>query len=376
MKQFLKISRVFLFIAMISILSGCNKSESNETNETDEAKVYESLWDVSMLGYNNTWNYTEKQIDCELYKWGEYANLPVPMIEGSSGMDVMQNGLYVFGISEDEWVNYMESIKKDWNVIIREEDDEEMKAYYGNAYDMYIYNTKYNYCVDLHWRENDPYNNSRNCVSVNAYVGCQKKSSELTNEEVLKKVEDKLGEENSGYTILNVSSDTNVEDGFGVYYIETHKENDGKTIISYLCVVKDSEIVLLEPNTIIRGWNDSAEFLEKDGKWILYVTCHSAIRKFTSGVNDLILLEFELEDGWFELKSENSVYNLAEFDGYYGDGTLIKKEQEIHLVSVKNNSKQLNEDGSIPRYKTYYLGETVGVIDGNEMETIKPLAWE
>lgn len=321
-----------------------NNVEENSKN-TDEDYI-------SSIYYNQTWKYDSEEIGCEVYEWTEDIVLPIPKPEGESSIEIIHGTYQVLGIDKSEWDNYVELLDETYEVV---RTDSELNGYLSCG--IRFYNMEKNIVGYLSWGEYSGIDNLENCFEGFVFVGSNYKNTNLSNEEVLNKVFSKLEYDNKeGFSIVNVNSKTNYKDGFDVYLVETSMEYAyaNEYTYEYICVLRNDEIVLLEPCNILIGLPAAVEFVQVGDSWRAYITEYNG----KSGLVGNNLLEYNMVDGFFV---ENELFDISEFV------SLIKKDNMIEVYRVLN--KGLGEN--IPNYAKYKLGDKIYVIDEEGVKKVE-----
>ncbi len=365
-----KIKKILLLILgiMLLSLSACEDNGNDKgkvESESNNEKSYNGVSGITTLADNNTWKYTKDHIDCELYGWDEDVVLPIPKPEGSTGIEYEANGFYLLGINQEEWEDYVEVISEMYTVdVVYSSWTDENDSCYIRAIDM-----NNNFMANLVWNKEVCYYNMRNAATAWVYVGSREKHTSLTNEEVLNMALEKIAvDDGTGFGIVNISSDSNLKDGFDVYYLSTSNEytkaSENNTYM-YLCVVKDEEIVFMEPNCVELGTNSSLEFMENENQWKMYLGATA----YLGDDSYQTLRTYNLEKENFVLEQEDTVYNINGFENIWYI-VLEKEESTIGIYQVNRNDNFFS-DGKIPDYKEWVLGDKVGVIDGDGIKALE-----
>lgn len=178
--------------------------------------------------------------------------------------------------------------------------------------------------------------------------------------------------EGENFAICNVTSASNLQAGFSVYYIVPSREYcEENEINSYMCVTKDEKIVFLDANQILYASTDEVEFLDKDGVWRMYILA-SMISKQYKGGNGVMTQEISqylLEEGFFIYENTYMVYeleNITEYDMV----TMKKSGSNIDLYELERNDvfdvqyglEGLEYNGTVPEYEEWSVGEKLATI--------------
>ncbi len=359
---------IFVVMGMI-LLTSCGKEkdvtnvENNEEN-LQEQKEFVDVTGVTTLSSNNTWKYTKDMLDCELYEWSEDVVLPIPNLECSTGMKYIDGEFFALGVDYEEWQEYVGLLIEKYDAYVRYDSlVSENDACFVQLLDM-----ENNLMANVVWEKDLPYYNLNNTVEAWVYVGSREKYTSLTNEEVLNKSLNKLGiSDEKGFKVINISSKGNISDGFDVYYLATsqeYRELGEENPYMYLCVVKDDEIVFLEPEAIGVGDDSSIEFLRVGDSWKMYLVTTT----YLCGDSHHRMEMYDLSDGCFVQESKETVYNIEELKDI-SNIVLKKNGEEIDIYKLDyNRSENLNVKEP---YSTWLLGSKVAIIDDEGIKKVE-----
>lgn len=374
----MKCKKLLLILGIMVIVAGsvigCGKNKKikeieNSTSEKEIENVSMELSDISVIAANKTFKYTENHLKCPLYEWGNIAVFPVPAPEGYSSLEIDMHGVRAFGVDKDEWLSYLEKIRAEYNII------EDVFEYEGTVrYSIDIWDAKNNYHGFLYW-DDDMGDNVKNCVYAYFYVGPQVSVDGLDNAKVLEIAKERIDTDRE-INILNISSPSNVKDGFGVYYIDVNIDysdpNESWKASNYLVVMKDEEVVLFYEEAVVLEFAGSIEFIKNEDTWKLYVIKNTISTNYPYYQ---FVREFTLKDGKFELTDSMYAFDMLVLDEEkqtVGTMVTLKKNGElIDIYEVKFNDKYEN-DSTIPGYEFFVLGEKIGELDGSTIPEKEP----
>ncbi len=309
-----------------------------EGESVDKIFEYTGYDYISPLYYNQTWKYDSEKIGCEVYQWSEEVAIPVPMPEGGNGVQIVQGDYYLVGIDMDEWKAYVDMMSKEYDIGVSEAQD-------GSSGSIGYVDYEHNYTVSVTWSDYNEITNMRNYCSASVFVGTDYKNTQLSNFEVANMIMERLGHSNgSGFSVVRVTSEGNYNDGFDVYMAG-----------SYICVIRDDEIVLLDSPEVFLGIPASVEFLEADGSWKAYITEYNG----KSGAVGHNLTSYNLVDGVFVKGESVEVDSMR--NGRSTPWVVLRKNSGIiEIYALENNDSLEN----VPYYGRYKVGDKVIIIDG------------
>lgn len=344
-----------LLVASIMLCS-CGGDKKAKQEVAQEKEKYISYSNVSPLMNNNTWKYSSDDIGCEVYKWAEGVELPLPKPEETTGVEKVEDGYYALGMNKEKWEKYIKLLSEKYIV------DVEYSDWLGEGDSCFVTVTdiENNILTYMSWSAEMPSYNMKNSFSITVHVGSNLKNTKYTNKEVLDMTMKELKiTDYEGFGIVNVNSETNYIDGFDVYYIdpsEKHsKEND---IIGYLCVIKDDKIVLAEATYMYFNLNDSLEFLKVDGQWKMYAT-----RLYMGGNMWHHLVEYELVEGKFIRSQEIDLQSISKEAKGWSDVYCVALKKNGDAIDVYNIKRMTDT-----RIDLYEWGGKEFIINGSGME--------
>lgn len=327
MKLIKKLGMVNVLLLMSMLSVGCGSKEKDELTENDVGKKeevfeckYKETSEISMFAYDNITKYSKEYTDCQLYEWSDDVVLPIPAPDENINVTVAES-VIVNDIHREVWEEYVSVLSDKY--IIESEIIEVESNYKQN---ISIFDMENNYTATMSWNENE------HSMYVYVYMFCQEKEMSVSNGEVADMVAKKLGKScDTIKAVINASSNSNLSKSFEVFYIYNNVEasDNPKT---YICVVKDKEIVYLEADKILVSLTDEIEFAKKGNDWYMYILKQD----FCSGFQ--VIEEFVLKDGEFE---SAKIINVEEMD--------IVKESEYSLVTLETTGEDVIELYGIKR---------------------------
>ena len=282
---------------------------------------YEETSDISALAVDNIAQYNMLFTDCELYQWSEEVVLPFPAPD--AGMSISVGGesepyIVVKDIDASLWESYVQTLSE---LYISEVHVTEM-----NAERCSVYDEKNNFMAELVWRPDEK------CMDVQVMMFCQQGVSMYSNEEIAELVISwEEVEADDIKAVINISSNSNLEEGFDVYYI--WMEDDSVTVSDYFCVIHKDSVAILEEARVGVGNFDEIEFYSKgDVDYMVLLTCNE---------NGEQILEIYEDSGYFELQKTVKVADLESVKNrnYTGLVTLEKDVDGIHLYKIEQHAE-------------------------------------
>lgn len=353
-----KLRKVFVGIIWLTVLLGfaaCKTKDNVETESNNKATQnnkfefkYKEISDISSLSLMDIEELSSEYTGLELYDWGNNIKLPIPKPNNVSFISADPNALVIEGLNRENWIAYKEELSKKYIVV--EYDPAHEDGFIG------VWDKEYNFRIFISYYERNEYYEADGVMSLGFKLGCQEDMFDLSNKEVLDRALAELKLDNDGTAYCcNVSSRTNIIDGFSVYYIGPPKSVSDNAFM-YLCVLKDGKIVFLEKNKVLWGrCNDQVEFLENDGKWKMFILAYSGVDELLyDGMPDAIST-YEKENDKFVLKKKENVPDLVDKSLV----TMRKSENEIDIHEVLIAWEEDEIHRMIPQWS---VGEKIGVL--------------
>lgn len=319
-------------------------NSSEQTNHNSQLNLkYKETSEISMFAADDIFKYTNEYTSCELYRWSDEIILPIPAPEGN--IDVkFEYRIELDNITKEIWGKYVNVLKERYITDIETSQFEDYRREFVSIFDM-----KNNFTATMGWSEEEEN------MYIYLYMFCQENVSSLTNEEVAVMVADKLGMERKDIkAVLNASSNTNLTDGFDVYYIWNNNNSNSEELQNYICVVKDKEIVFLKADKIHVGLVDEIEFAKYDGNWYMYLLMQ------TNNSGTQSIEEYILKNNSFEL---SKTVGMWDYEPVKSAGnpviTLEKENDDIEIYIIKGEDKE-----SI----RYIKDKKLGVLDLKEAD--------
>ncbi len=354
---------VFSVIVGMMLMVSCGsekmeeKQENVNSNQSKEA-VAEFRGKTALSG-NVTWKYTEESLGCKVYEWSEDVVLPIPAPKDVTGIEYDDGQFFALGIDADEWTEYVEPLVEKYDGYLRWDS----LATENDACVATIFDMENNFMANIIWEEDLPFNNLRDTVEVWIYAGSREKHTSLDNEQVLGMALDKLQiDESEGFRLINISSKSNLSDGFDVYYLfvpEEYRElkEKGTYTYMYLCVVRDDKIVLLEPKAVDIGGEASLEFMQVDDEWKMYV-----VREELYSASQYQYLDvYTIEDDEFTKISSDVIHEVQGLENEHY--ICLNKNESIIEIYRLNYDRDRNTEEKKPVSK-WLLGPKIGEIHG------------
>lgn len=300
-------------------------NSSEQTNHNSQLNLkYKETSEISMFAADDIFKYTNEYTSCELYRWSDEIILPIPAPEGN--IDVkFEYRIELDNITKEIWGKYVNVLKERYITDIETSQFEDYRREFVSIFDM-----KNNFTATMGWSEEEEN------MYIYLYMFCQENVSSLTNEEVAVMVADKLGMERKDIkAVLNASSNTNLTDGFDVYYIWNNNNSNSEELQNYICVVKDKEIVFLKEDKIHVGLVDEIEFAKCDENWYMYLLMQ------TNNSGTQSIEEYILKDNSFEL---SKTVGMWDYEPVKSAGnpiiTLEKENDDIEIYIIKGEDKE------------------------------------
>lgn len=193
--------------------------------------------------------------------------------------------------------------------------------------------------------------------------GKSRKNNTLSKKDIKEQILNKLEietEKRQDFFLYNVTSHTNKKDGFDVYLLTTPfpYNNGDEDILSYLCVLKDKEIVFLEPNIVSLGnSNNEIEFLFNENQWEMYVLAFEYDKDISmSNPGKQIIDKYVLSDNQFKHTKCFNVHDIQDCENKYI--TFEKNENAIDLYELV-----IDKDSWKAYYELWSVGEKIGTLD-------------
>lgn len=352
---------VIIIISLIMFLNtscGVNQNKTIKYSESEKSSFdYSELSDISSLAENKTWNYNEHYTSCQTYEWGDNVNMPLPLPQNGTFVDTINDVITVDNVDLDSWIMYVEYIKMNYIVLWEEfllEDTPFRITFCDNTN---------NLIITIIWREKDEDKNLDNHLTMNIYLGCQENLCLLSNNQILDKALEKLKIDKEDFGICNISSQNNIREGFFVYYICPPQEFCQKEQVnSYICVVRDENIVFLEANQVLYLSTDEIEFKNINDSCKMYILSSKMSKEYMggAGIETQQIDEYILQNNMFVCKKSYSVGEIANVNDSERV-TFERNNDSIEIYKLIRNDI-LNND-SIPGYMEWTIGEKLGVLE-------------
>ncbi len=371
----MKKKAIFSLISILvlsSLLIACTKktstsekvdepeTKSNSESESENTYEYKELSDVSVLSVNQTFNFTDEYTSAPLYRWSNDANLPIPVPEVELlQIEWLDGYLSAIGVNENEWSKYIENMCSNYKIIessyVDATDEEKIIS------NITLYDEKYNYGVNFNWIPDyvSPFTDDiyENVLQVSVHFFNQEKHNDLDSQSVLNKVFEEFGinDSKSKCVLWDITSHSNIESGYSVYYIDIPMETEIDAN-SILCVMRDDKIVFAEYDVfnLIIGYANNQEIeFNNDEMYIL----KSKNDSLASSFDIQYVYRYELTNDKFEFVKDYSVIDDLKVCEQGNIVTFQKNEDTIDLYKVEIVMKS-----DTPIVERYSLGEKLGTL--------------
>ncbi len=363
MKKIIIICIIFIFSFSVccDVKDGSNTEDDGNKENVAFTYKYKEMSDISILSSNSIIKYTTEHTNAELYKWNDEISLPIPC-PGEIVQEESRDKMLMFsGVSEKTWNDYVEQLKGMFSHV---EVIEVVEHYDGwRSGGVKINDEKIGLSVNLNWTNNlanyNVQSNDRDIENV-LMLWCYMANQENYNMDtqlIKSKIKEKLNISSmDDYVLFDVTSRSNYEKGYFVYYLrlpELVKVGE-ITQYMYICVVKNKEIVLLEPNVVSLGYhNNEIEFITENASDIMYVlSYHSDKDASMSNSGKQIIDKYLFSNAGFIYEKRMLVKDLIGCDDKIV--TFERENDDIYLYEL------LEKDGYSNCYNEMYtIGEKI-----------------
>ncbi|MBP3339897.1 MAG: hypothetical protein J6L69_10900 [Lachnospiraceae bacterium] len=355
-----KYNYIVLTIILCAFLFGCAKVEDNgEKSNTNDDKnsvkyefsfKYKELSDVSPFVYNSIIKYTDEYTSAPLYEWSEDVVLPIPAPLGAKHEKnvKMINELVFSGVTLEEWNNYVDLLKEKYIVLWEDKEQPSIR----------IYDKTYNFYVQLRWEEKMLQgDNISNYIALHCFMGNQEINELLdydTVREVMCKKLDISEDDKREYIIYDVSTNTNIKDGYWIYYMVSSKS-------TYLGIFKGEELVGTLKNKAFNPlYITRIEFIESKENTNMYVLTNEDCLGYPNEITGFgkgLIEKYVIKDDGLEFVESKKVSEIdcCKDIEYI---TIKKNDDKIEIFEVVQNTNIVHSYN-----ENWCLGKKLGIME-------------
>ena len=328
-----KLIIILLLLCSFFLVSCGNKETNEDTNTLSNINSYDTivfeykqLSNISPLAMNSIVKYTKEYTSAPLYKWSDKVVLPIPAPVGITEEIPVQfsQAITFSGVTYEAWNDYVKVMKDKYENI----------KYTQESNNLYIWDDTYNFKVSINWSKKDICGGvtKNDIVTLRCFMGNQEKNPFVSVENVLEKVFAKLNiknDEKDSFEIYDVSSKSNIEAGYWVYYLSSQNK-------TYLAIMYEKNLVgIVENSAFLTMYNEKIEFIISDNVVEMYILSNSDAKNYPNltGFGDTIIEKYILKDNYFEFDNTINISDI-EYCEDYPYITMKKNGKSIELYEL------------------------------------------